>query len=506
MYSRNLWQRRKHKLINYLIKLNDIFLEASNPLGLELLLDCLRFILHCALYICVWQIADKFRCSRLTQIHINVIICSYIVIERWADYMDGSLSQEELDALLASMDTEQNSGQTEVLSDEEIDAIGEIANICAGSSATNLSTVLNQRVNITTPNVVLTTMDDILNEIEQPCVIVKINYVEGMHGGNVQILREEDAKIITDLMMGGDGTNLSALGDELSEMHMSALCEAMNQMTGACATSLNTMLGCKVDISPPTAQFMDLNNMEAYNNVLDFIEDSRFIAVGFRLEIGDLIDSSFMQLYPLDFAKSLYEKFSDNNFGMGTNEETTAGTAVPETKAEPAAEKNEPAAGNGLSSATESQAVAQQAYNNVPYAQQMQGMGQPDMMYGNSNVTNYSMPPISGFNVLPAEFSQFSQDIKPLEQTEEIQIIDDVSLEITVELGKTQKTVREILDFEEGSLVELNRFTGEMMDILVNGKTIAKGEIVVLEDKFAVQVKEINVDNGKNKRRNGHIL
>lgn len=437
--------------------------------------------------------------GRLTQNYINDIIHTYIVIERWADYMDGSLSQEELDALLASMDIEQNTGQTEVLSAEEIDAIGEIANICAGSSATNLSTVLNQRVNITTPNVVLTSMDELLNNIEQPCVIVEINYVEGIHGGNIQILREKDAKIITDLMMGGDGTNLSALGDELTEMHMSALCEAMNQMTGACATSLNTMLGRKVDISPPTAQFINLNDPDAYNNVFKFIDGDQFIAVGFRLEIGDLIDSSFMQIYPLEFAKNLYDLFAGNNYGMGNE-------AQPEEKTadKPAVDKAESVEEPKPAAPAKEKTVAQQnAQNGVP----VQGMAsQQGLMYGEQNVQEYVMPSMSGINVLPAEFSEFSPDIKPLDQTEEIQIIDDVSLEITVELGKTQKTVQEILDFEEGSLVELNRFTGEMMDILVNGKRIAKGEIVVLEDKFAVQVKEINVDKDAHKRRNSHIL
>ena len=129
-------------------------------------------------------------------------------------------------------------------------------------------------------------------------------------------------------------------------------------------------------------------------------------------------------------------------------------------------------------------------------------MPQAGMMNPAQNIQGYMMPAMEEVNILPAEFSVFDSNIKPLEHTEQINIIDDVSLEIAVELGKTQKSIREILDFEEGTLVELNRFTGEMMDILVNGKVIAKGEVVVLEDKFAVQLKEISVDENQTKRRN----
>lgn len=400
--------------------------------------------------------------------------------------MDGSLTQEELDALLANMDTEQNTGSgggEDVLTHDEIDAIGEIANICAGSSATNLSTVLNQRVNITTPEVIVTTREELANGIAQPSVVVKINYIEGIYGCNIQILQEDDVRVITDLMMGGDGTNLNVLGEELTEMHMSALCEAMNQMTGACATSLNTMLGRKVDISPPTAALMDLTKKEIYDSVFDMLEGGEFITVRFGLEVGDLIDSSYMQIYSIDFAKNLHKLIEESN--KDKEEEKVEVKEAPQPKPEP---KKEP----------EPEPPKVQ-----PEAPQPVSMPAAGMMNQPQNMMGYTMPMIEEVNILPAEFSVFDSGIKPLDQTEQINIIDDVSLEIAVELGKTQKSIREILDFEEGTLVELNRFTGEMMDILVNGKIIAKGEVVVLEDKFAVQLKEINVDDSKSKRRNG---
>lgn len=410
-------------------------------------------------------------------------------------FMDGSLTQEELDALLANMDTELDYGEEESLTHEETDAIGEIANICAGSSATNLSTVLNQRVNITTPKVIVTSKEELVKGIKQPCVVVKIHYIEGIVGCNIQILQENDVRIIADLMMGGDGTNLTALGEDITEMHMSALCEAMNQMTGACATSLNTMLGKKVDISPPTAALMDLSKKEVYDDVFDMLEEGgKFITVCFGLEVGDLIDSSIMQIYSMDFAKNLHNLIEESNKNESENESQ-------QNVSEPAAAKQEAVPETVQKPA----ATVQAAQPQIPQMQMpMQGQGMPPvgMMNPAQNVQGYMMPVMEEVNILPAEFSVFDSNIKPLDQTEQINIIDDVSLEIAVELGKTQKSIREILDFEEGSLVELNRFTGEMMDILVNGKVIAKGEVVVLEDKFAVQLKEINVDDSQKKRRN----
>lgn len=412
--------------------------------------------------------------------------------------MDGNLTQEELDALLNNMNTGSGSDQDMVtdnndgaiddegLSPEEMDAIGEIANICSGSSATNLSTILNQRVNITTPFVTLESIDELVAGTSQPCVLVQIQYTDGIKGSNIQILQKKDVKIIADLMMGGDGTNLSALGEELTELHMSALCEAMNQMTGAAATSLYTMLNCKVDISPPTALIVDLRDEAVRKEIFGSFDDSKCVKVSFKLEIGDLIDSSYMQIYTLDFAKNLYNLIYRGEQN-GAAAEVSEDTARPVSVSEPAAAKQE----NTYIHESE-KTVSQDASMdmNTVRMNNMAGVsGQPvaDAARGMSgNMDN------SGVIVRPAEFNEFDTSVAPLDQKEQIGIINDVSLEIAVELGKTRKTVREILDFEEGTLIELDRLAGEMMDILVNGKVLAKGEIVVLEDKFAVQLKEIN--------------
>ncbi|MBQ6574738.1 MAG: flagellar motor switch phosphatase FliY, partial [Lachnospiraceae bacterium] len=245
--------------------------------------------------------------------------------------MDGMLSQDEINALLsggipdapaddapadASSDAPADAapaaatGSVQVdenaLTDEEKDAIGEVANISMGTSATTLYSLVNRKVNITTPVVDLSTWDTIVAEYERPCVFIKIKYTEGLEGTNILILKEHDVKIITDLMMGGDGTNIEET--ELTDIHLSAISEAMNQMMGSSATSLSSMLGRMIDISPPEANLVDVSGIDEQGDLSSFLL-STFVRITFRMQIGDLVDSKIMQLYPIDFAKNLYDYF-----------------------------------------------------------------------------------------------------------------------------------------------------------------------------------------------------
>lgn len=368
--------------------------------------------------------------------------------------MDGMLSQEEINALLGGMgedsgsdssDTQASEGM-EPLSGEEKDAIGEISNISMGTAATTLSTLLNQRVNITTPNVSIANWSDISQSYDRPCVFIQISYIEGLDGNNILILREKDVKIITDLMMGGTGTDVDAT--ELTELHLSAICEAMNQMMGSAATSISSVLEKKVDISPPTASLIDLDGSIDEEGLGDFLK-GQFVKVAFRLEIGTLIDSELMQLYPIDFAKELYSKFMSST----ETEQPTPAAPQPATPAP----------------------VAPQAVTPTPMAAPMPTPVMP------------SQP----VNVAPAQFQAFDAGINPLMQQENIGLIMDVPLEVTVELGRTNKTIKEILDFSPGTIIELNKLAGEAIDLLVNGKYVAKGEVVVIEDNFGIRITEI---------------
>lgn len=374
--------------------------------------------------------------------------------------MDGMLSQEEINALLGGMgeDGGSDSSNTQAgagsvpLSSEEKDAIGEISNISMGTAATTLSTLLNQKVLITTPNVSIANWEDISQSYDRPCVFIQISYIEGLDGNNILILREKDVKIITDLMMGGNGEDVD--GTELSELHLSAICEAMNQMMGSAATSISSVLEKKVDISPPTASLIDMDGSIDEEGFGDFLK-GEFVKVSFRLEIGTLIDSELMQLYPIDFAKELYNKF------MSSSELDQPAPAAPTPAPAPAPAPAAPTPGPAP------------AMSAPP-----QGYAQP-------------MQPAQPVNVAPAQFQAFDNTINPLMQQENIGLIMDVPLEVTVELGRTNKTIKEILDFSPGTIIELNKLAGEAIDLLVNGKYVAKGEVVVIEDNFGIRITEI---------------
>ena len=210
--------------------------------------------------------------------------------------MDGVLSQEEISALLNNPD---DANKNDLLTDAEKDAIGEIGNISMGTAATTLFSLVNRKVDISTPVVSFATWSDICDAYEKPCVFIRIAYTVGLDGSNILVLKEHDVKVITDLMMGGDGTNTDG---ELGELHLSAISEAMNQMMGSAATSLSSMLNKTIDISPPVADLVDLHDNIDEGSIADFLSGS-FVKISFKMEIGDLVDSEIMQLYPVSFAK-----------------------------------------------------------------------------------------------------------------------------------------------------------------------------------------------------------
>ena len=191
------------------------------------------------------------------------------------------------------------------LTNEQVDILGEIANISMGNSATTLSMMVNKKVDITTPNVKIIKRSKALDDYEKTCIFVQIHYVKGLQGNNVLVLKEHDVKVMTDLMMGGDGTNTSG---EITELHLSAASEAMNQMMGTSATSLSSMLGVATDISTPIVNQIDVDSIKVFEKMFDTTYD-KFVKIAFRMTIGNLIDSIMVQLYPVDFAVDMCNKF-----------------------------------------------------------------------------------------------------------------------------------------------------------------------------------------------------
>ena len=372
--------------------------------------------------------------------------------------MDGMLSQEEINALLNEPG----------VSDTEKDAIGEVANISMGTAATTLFSLVNRKVDISTPVVSFATWEDIVAAYERPCVFIRIGYTVGLDGSNVLVLKEHDVKVITDLMMGGDGTNT---GGELGELHLSAISEAMNQMMGSAATSLSSMLNKMIDISPPEADVVDLQET-LDGGAIDSFLAGEFVKISFRMEIGDLVDSQIMQLYPFSFAREVFSSISKNMEADVASVAKQQSDASQQPAAQPVQEQ--PAMG---------QPVQAQPMMGQPMMAAQPMMGQPMMA---------AQPVMSQpVNVQPAQFQAFASGISPALQSENIDLIMDVPLDVTVELGRTSKSIQEILDFVPGTIIELNKIAGEPIDVLVNGKYVAKGEVVVIEENFGVRITEI---------------
>lgn len=431
--------------------------------------------------------------------------------------MDGMLSQEEINALLNGMNTDtdsatdtsadtitsekvnngnsDNSANEEFLTDIEKDTVGEISNISMGTAATTLSSLVNQKVNISIPVVTYATWDDLVKSYDRPCVFLQIKYKEGLDGNNILILKENDVKIIADLMMGGDGTNTDG---EITELHLSAICEAMNQMMGSASTSLSSMLNMKIDISPPTASLVDLNDNLDQNEISDFLSKG-FVKNAFKLTIGDLVDSEIMQLFPVEFAKNLCRRFEN-----GSDVETAS---LPEEPvSEHVIQQDKPQAQQPQQTQQQTQQTMQQSMSGQqmtppPVNMNQAGYGMPTgypmgvmgTMPGYNGVPYQQMQPqmMQEVNVQPAQFQAFSNDLAAVTQKENINLIMDVPLEVTVELGRTTKSIKEILEFAPGTIIELDKIAGEPIDVLVNGKYVAKGEVVVIEESFGVRITEI---------------
>lgn len=350
-----------------------------------------------------------------------------------------------------------------VLTDTEKDALGEIGNISMGSAATTLSVLLGHKVNITTPNVAVATMSIIKEHYPLPYLIVEVGYTTGIDGNNVLAIQAHDAAIIADLMMGGDGTNPDA---NIGEIAMSAVGEAMNQMMGTVATSLSTMFNKKIDISPPKVNLIDLGTEEKVTEIVG--QDEPVVRVSFRMEVDGLIDSEIMQILPVHVAKEMVESL------MG------GGAAAEEPAPAPAPQPAAPAPQPAPTPAPQPMAASAPQPAPQPMAQQAPPVYAPPQ---------YAQP-VASAPVQPVQFTPLASGPVPVNDAN-IGLILDVPLQITVELGRTSKSIKDILELTNGSIVELDRLAGEPVDIMVNGKYLAKGEVVVIDENFGVRITDI---------------
>ncbi len=363
---------------------------------------------------------------------------------------DDMLSQDEIDALLKGTssldefsDPNKSSQVDDYFTEMEKDALGEIGNISFGSSATALSALLNQKVDITTPFVSLVYKEELTDEFPNPHVAVQVQYTEGFSGTNLLVIKHEDAAVISDLMLGGTGENPTEIMDEIK---LSAVQEAMNQMMGSAATSMSTVFQKKIDISPPS---LDILNIQKGEGTELIPQDDVFVKVSFNLKVGTLIDSNIMQLLSISFAKSLVEEL-----------------LVPSAE--------------GTATSIEKESDLNEKQTEQPAAEYIQ-----------HEETQQAEPVHVPVDVQPASFSEFEHVSSPQGDSRNLDMLLDIPLQVTVELGRTKRTVQEILALSSGSIIELDKLAGEPVDILINSKLIAKGEVVVIDENFGVRVTDI---------------
>lgn len=388
------------------------------------------------------------------------------------------LSQEEINALLAgeALETnESNSGNTEeILTATDKDLLGEIGNISMGSASTALYQLINQQVNITTPVVTVTTLKEIKSGFEKPNIVLDIEYTSGIVGRNILLIKIDDGAVISNLMMGGDGKIKES--HELSELEISAVSEAMNQMIGSAATSMATMFGRKIDISPPTAKVLrDSNDI-----ISDTIsEDESIVMISFKMTIGDIVDSNIMQVFPISTARNIVSIMTGQDKVEEELPKVNKETKVSETYSEPIANK---------------EVITEQPIQSAPnYVQEQQNHTTTQAQQQKTYEQHVEVHQATFEPLVPQD------SVPPIKN---IDLILDVPLDISVVLGRTKKSIQDILGLGTGSLIELDKLAEEPVEILVNGKQIALGEVVVVDENFGVRITSIvsNVDRIKTLR------
>ncbi|MEG1953452.1 MAG: flagellar motor switch phosphatase FliY [Hydrogenoanaerobacterium sp.] len=421
-------------------------------------------------------------------------------------------------------DTASQATQSSSLSPMEIDAIGEVLNISMGSAATAVSTMLDKQVVITTPKVKVETLESIKTGTLEPAIIVKITYTEGITGSNVMVFRQNDMQLILNQLMGIDEPpSPDFIFDELS---MSAACEVMNQMMGASATALSKFLGKAINISTPTAVVMD--GQKSFMDAVGLEAEDEIVSVLFSLNIADVISSEFVSVLSKELAKEII-----NDFINKEDEENARAAAEHKASAPPIQQQAPPPMQQQAPPPMQQQAPPPMQQQAPPPMQQqapppMQQQAPPPMQqqvppqmqppygyppqvpYGYPPQANYGYPPMQNgyavpemvqqrveqqapLNVKPVQFADFNP--APVSGAAvmggNMNLIMNVPLNVSIEIGKTKRKIKDIMNFTQGTVIELEKQAGAPVDIIVNGQLLAHGDVVVIDDNFGVRITEI---------------
>ena len=342
---------------------------------------------------------------------------------------DNFLSQEEIDALLGK----DKDDEEFILGDVEKDILGEVGNISMSTAATTLSSILNHRVSITTPRVSWIPTEQIRKECKVPKVVAIIEFKAGINGNNLLMMDVKDASIIADLMMGGDGSNTL---EELDDLQLSAVSEAMNQMIGSASTSMATMFEKPVDIFPPEVTVWK----DTEDNLPEkFTKEDNICKIAFDLSVEGLIQSEIMQVFTRESVEEIVSIMTGNH-GESLEKTQVEEEVIEEKKEETHIQKEEP---------TEKVTVQKPSFP--------------------------TLTPTENGSTRPRN----------------LDLIMDVPLEFSVVLGKTRKSIKDVLSFNNGSVIELNKLADEPLEIYVNGKLIAHGEVVIINENFGIRITKI---------------
>lgn len=369
------------------------------------------------------------------------------------------------------------------LSPEKIDAVGEVQNIIMGSAATALSNLLSSRVTITTPKVLVTKAENISFKELEPSISVKIQYVQGIHGSSVLVLKQNDVQLMVNQIL---GRPLVVSDDfEFDEMNISAVCEIMNQMMGAAATTLSELINRVVDISTPEAKIVEDDRDVLRINAVE--ADDTVCTISFDLNIDGIMQSRFVTLLTINLANELADSMLEQY--SASLENYSADNIPEETVSDGILNQDEI---NKMLAAAQSSVEPQSAPapEPVPVMAAAPAPKPPKAAPVRQTPAPAKREP-EKYQMNSFDNEKEEESFLTSKQFNNLRSLLNVPMEVSIRIGSTQKRMDEVVEFTKGTIIELDTLASEPVDVVVNGNLMAKGDVVVVDDNFAIRITEI---------------
>jgi len=380
---------------------------------------------------------------------------------------DGALSQDEIDALLSGVDSSSMSGlghapaatMAPPAAAFDKGALEKFFSSTTNALSSNLAALTGASVTLTGPDVDANNRDGFIAALPSMVTVISANYTSGFPGEHLFILPEESAKAIAALMTKEEDI-------QLDDMAMSVIGEVVSQMVGTQITAMTDKTGNKsIAAASPTAA-----NVPKATAALPAGD---FAVMSYSLDLGDGPGHQMWEILGTSPATDISSSLNGGSAGGAKPQmgQAMPGMGMPGMGMPGMQMPNMGMMGGGMDMSQMMGGMGGMMGGGMP-GMQMPGMGHPT-------------------NVQPVQFPNLMQPRLGAHEAGNIGLIMDVSMEMTVELGRTRKLIKEILGMGEGTIIELDKLAGEPVDILVNHKLIAKGEVVVIDENFGVRVTEI---------------